>query len=165
MIYFAYGSNMETLQMQTRCPSATVIGIGKMSHYTLAFTRWSHAWKSATADILPERGGEVYGVLYDLSPTHLKKMDQAADYPSSYVRQDVWVVSLDRSQHGAGDSGNHHGPENTALPALTYLAVRQGVFLPSKTYLGKIISGAEQHEFPTAYIAFLKGIPTQEGTS
>lgn len=145
MIYFAYGSNMDAGQMRSRCPRASVIGVGKVSHYGLFFTRWSHSWDSATADILPERNKEVYGVLYDLPQEDLKRMDQFADYPRSYIRQDVGVDF-----------------QGAILPALTYVAMRQGVFLPSKTYLERMIVGAEGYHLPDHYIAFLRAIQTQD---
>jgi gamma-glutamylcyclotransferase len=145
MIYFAYGSNMDQEQMQSRCPGSRVIGIGQLSHYTLAFTRWSRSWNSATADILPEQGKQVYGVLYDLILDDLKRMDKFADYPNSYTRQDVSVEN-----------------EGEKLPALTYVAIRQGLFLPSKAYIGKMIQGAESHKIPERYITVLKSIKTHD---
>lgn len=145
MIYFAYGSNMEPEQMQSRCPNYRVIGIGLLNHYALAFTRWSRSWNSGTVDIVPEKGGKVYGALYDLNPDDLKRMDKFADYPQSYVRQDVMMEC---------------GKE--ILPALTYVAVRQGVFLPSKSYLRKMIQGAEARKLPEKYTSFLKSIQTHD---
>lgn len=143
MIYFAYGSNMDLDQMRSRCPGTKVIGVGQLPHYKIAFTRWSRSWKSGTADILPERGEIVYGALYDLSQDDLKKMDKFADYPNSYIRQDV-VVSCEGEQ----------------LPALTYVARRSGVFFPSQSYIGKMVRGAVFHDIPEAYLAFLKSIRT-----
>ncbi len=143
MIYFAYGSNMDPEQMQSRCPGHRVLGAAKLLHYTLAFTRWSRAWNSGTADILPEQNRYVLGALYALTPDDLKRMDKIADYPNSYIRQDVTV------QHGT-----------VALPAMTYVAVRMGVFLPSKSYLERMIHGAKRLGFDPAYLADLQAIRT-----
>ncbi|MFQ5781251.1 MAG: gamma-glutamylcyclotransferase family protein [Nitrospiria bacterium] len=145
MIYFAYGSNMDVDQMTARCPGSKMIGIAQLSHYTMAFTRWSRSWNSATADILPDFGKTVYGVLYDLTLDDLKKMDRFADYPNSYIRQDILVRN-----------------KQERLPALTYVAIRQGVFLPSRAYIGKMILGAEHHQLPEDYIAFLKSLKTHD---
>lgn len=145
MIYFAYGSNMDLEQMKLRCPGSSVIGIGQLSHYTMAFTRWSRSWKSGTADILPERGAIVHGVLFDLTVEGLKKMDKFADYPNSYLRQDVTVLC---------------GGE--PLPAMTYVARRQGVYLPSKSYLGKMVQGGVQNNLPEEYITYLQSIKTHD---
>jgi len=145
MMYFAYGSNMDFEQMRQRCPSCEVIGNARLSHYAMSFTRWSRSWKSGTADILPEKGELVYGILYKLSPDDLKKMDKVADYPNSYVRQDIAVLC-----------------DEEPLPALTYVARRQGVFSPSRSYLNKMIQGAENHELPEEYVSFLKAIKTHD---
>ena len=145
MIYFAYGSNMDLEQMRGRCPGCQVIGMGQVTHYAMAFTRWSRSWKSGTADILPERGRTVYGVLYDLTFDDLKKMDKFADYPNSYIRQDVSVL--------CGDE---------LLPALTYVARRQGVFFPSRSYIGKMVQGSVRHQLPEAYVTFLKTLKTHD---
>ncbi len=145
MIYFAYGSNMDHEQMQTRCPGHRVIGVGRLLNYALVFTRWSRAWHSGTADILPDRGREICGVLYNLTLEDLKRMDKFADYPNSYVRQDVLIEA-----------------QGETLPALTYVAIRQGVFLPSKSYLGRMIQGAEMNKMPEHYVDFLKSIGTHD---
>jgi len=143
MIYFAYGSNMDKEQMADRCPSSRVIGAARLAHYTLAFTRWSRAWNSATADILPDREKDVYGVLYDLTLDDLKRMDKIADYPHSYIRQDVFVEV---------------GTEQ--IPALTYVAIRQGSFFASKAYRAKMVQGAATYKFPAQYMIFLKSLTT-----
>jgi gamma-glutamylcyclotransferase (GGCT)/AIG2-like uncharacterized protein YtfP len=145
MIYFAYGSNMEPTQMQTRCPEHTIMGTACLTHYTLAFTRWSRSWNSGTADILPEKGKEVWGILYNLTFENLRRVDKFADYPTSYVRQDVMVK---------------HGKE--ILPAFTYIAVRQGIFAPSKAYLNKMVLGATTNKIPEHYVEVLKAIETHD---
>jgi len=143
MIYFAYGSNMDAEQMQLRCPGYRLLGVARLVNYTLAFTRWSRAWNSGTADILPEKGKTVIGALYDLTFDDLKRMDRIADYPNSYLRLDVVVES---------------GGET--FPAMTYVAVRIGVFLPSRPYLDKMIHGAERCQIDATYIANLRALRT-----
>lgn len=150
MIYFAYGSNMDHEQMQSRCPEHRVIGTARLPNYTLVFTRWSRSWNSGTADILPERGKEICGVLYDLTLDDLKRMDKFADYPNSYIRQDVSVEI---------GGATHASP---FLPALTYVAIRQGIFLPSRAYLSKMIEGAEMNKVSERYLGFLKSLRTHD---
>jgi len=145
MIYFAYGSNMEPSQMQTRCPGYTILGPACLAHYTLAFTRWSRSWNSGTADILPEKGKDVWGILYNLTFENLRRVDKFADYPTSYVRQDVMVRQ-----------------NKEILPAFTYIAIRQGIFAPSKAYLNKMILGATESKIPDQYIGLLKTIETHD---
>ena len=145
MIYFAYGSNMESTQMQSRCPGNTPLGTACLSHYTLIFSRWSRSWNSGTADIVPAKGCEVWGMLYNLTCDDLRRVDTFADYPNSYVRQDIPVQC-----------------QGEALPALTYIAVRQGVFAPSKSYRNQMILGATQNNLPESYLTFLRDIETHD---
>ena len=39
MIYFAYGSNLDFVQMRSRCPSAQFVAVAKLPDHQLAFTR------------------------------------------------------------------------------------------------------------------------------
>jgi gamma-glutamylcyclotransferase (GGCT)/AIG2-like uncharacterized protein YtfP len=145
VLYFAYASNMEPTQFQGRCPDHEFRSVAKVDHYRLAFTRWSRSWNSGTADILPSRDGEVYGVLYEVTLEDIKRLDKFTLSPQAYVRADL-IVKTGREK----------------LPALTYFAVREGTFLPSQKYLGQIIKGAENYNLPTGYLELLKSIKTHD---
>lgn len=145
VLYFAYGSNMESRQMKVRCPDHKIRGVAQLANYTLAFTRWSRSWNSGTADILPQRGAIVHGVVYELSLEDLKRLDKFANYPQAYIRQDV-VVEVGGAR----------------LPVLTYIAVRNGVFLPSKKYLDQMTEGACEHSLPEGYVECLRKIKTHD---
>ena len=145
MLYFAYGSNMEKEQMNSRCPHCKFITVARLDHYTLAFTRYSDRWSGGVADLLPSRGKSVHGVLYEISFTDLKLLDQYTGYPHCYLRGDVLLET---------SSGER-------LPAMTYFAVRQGEVKPSRRYLDQILKGARSYHFPKDYIHFLKSIETQ----
>ncbi len=146
VLYFAYGSNMEPSQIKARCPGYRFLGVAKAPHYRLVFTRWSRSWNSGTADILPMRGAEVFGVLYEVSMDNLKNLDKYTVSPRAYVRADL-QIKLGRQQ----------------LPAMTYFAVREGAFLPSRKYLAQIIKGAEAYKLPKKYVAHLMAIQTHDG--
>ena len=62
MRYFAYGSNMDPIQMKSRCPSAKVIGVAKLPHYRLAFPVWSNTRQCAVGSIAPAAGEDVAAV-------------------------------------------------------------------------------------------------------
>ena len=65
--YFAYGSNMNPDQMKSRCPGAEAICPAKLRNYCLA--------ERLYADIDPEEGSNVYGVLYSVPEDEMKDMD------------------------------------------------------------------------------------------
>jgi hypothetical protein len=145
VLYFAYASNMEPSQIQARCPDHRFFSVAKAEHYAIAFTRWSRSWNSGTADILPARGKEVFGVLYEVSLDDVKRLDRFTASPQAYVRSDILVKA---------------GKER--FPAMTYVAVREGVFLPSRKYLDQIVKGAEVFKLPKKYIEHLRTIKTHD---
>jgi cation transport regulator ChaC len=146
MLYFAYGSNMEKAQMQQRCPNHKFFSVARLDHYILTFTRYSDRWEGGVADLLPERGKVVHGVLYDISLVDLKLLDQYTGYPNCYMRGDLILETT---------SGER-------LPAMTYFAVRQGVVKPSRRYMDQVLKGARSYHLPKDYINFLKSIQTQD---
>lgn len=78
VLYFAYGSNMNPRRMAERCPGAVSLGHAVLTHYRLA--------ERLYADIDPEKGGEVHGVLYLISPANLAMLDLYEGYPQVYRR-------------------------------------------------------------------------------
>ena len=78
MLYFAYGMNTNNLEMQYRCPAAHSLG-----HAILV----DHAFRFAVhADVVPERGSMVHGVLWDITPDCLGNLDILEGYPHYYDR-------------------------------------------------------------------------------
>lgn len=76
MLYFAYGSNMECIQIKKRCPSASFVGIAKLSDYRLAFTRRSTKRRCGVADVVPEEGHRVWGVIFKIAEGDIKRLDE-----------------------------------------------------------------------------------------
>ena len=83
IMYFAYGSNMNPERMGKRCPGATVIGVALLRGYRLS--------ERLYADIDPEPGGAVHGVLYAITAEHLKSLDLCEGCPRTYRRMTVDV--------------------------------------------------------------------------
>src|ERR1041384_2857691 len=73
MLYFAYGSNMHWAQMQQRCASARFVAIACLPEHRLAITRKSRRRLCGTADVVPETGSEVWGILYDIDDGDIVK--------------------------------------------------------------------------------------------
>lgn len=83
-IYFAYGSNMNMTQMAERCPGAITLGKAVLSGYKLVERKY--------ADIDVAEGAETEGVLYAISDSHLKTLDQREGYHIGiYDRKPVTV--------------------------------------------------------------------------
>ena len=79
MYYFAYGSNMNWQQMQRRCPSSQFVCVGRLANYRFAIARHSQLRGCGTANIIAEKGSEVWGVVYDVSDRDLILLDRFED--------------------------------------------------------------------------------------
>jgi len=66
--YFAYGSNLNLTQMQTRCPTALPL-------YALAIVDWSLIFRE-TLDIFPSPGNRVVGALYSVTAFDVMALDE-----------------------------------------------------------------------------------------
>jgi len=140
MYYFAYGSNMNWLQMQRRCPSSQFVCVGRLVDYQFGITRHSRLRDCGTANVFPAPGKEVWGVIYDVDEGDLVLLDCFED---GYCRETLLLQS---------DGGQ-------PLPALVYVAEREhNVPLPNAEYKGLLIEGAKHWGVPELYLTTLEAI-------
>ncbi|MDP2920433.1 MAG: gamma-glutamylcyclotransferase family protein [Dehalococcoidia bacterium] len=126
MDYFAYGSNLDKQQMRQRCPDAKPRFSVVLPHYKLAFTGWSREWKGGTATIKPVRGEKVAGAVYDIPEKDLQRLNRYEDYPTTYNRVNVLVLT-DDGQAIKAFTYVKRNPGDESKPSPEYLAViRQG---------------------------------------
>jgi len=90
MLYFAYGSNLNKIQMQGRCPGARPIKTVTLKDYTLTFK--SNRRNNGVATIIPCPGSEVPGALWEITPACLVALDRYEGYPWLYDRYEFDVV-------------------------------------------------------------------------
>lgn len=86
VIVFAYGSNLNDKQMRARCASARVEARARLPNHALAFGGFSHRWGGAVASVIPERGAQVEGLLYRITPPDLRELDRHEGTPFVYER-------------------------------------------------------------------------------
>jgi len=144
MLYFAYGSNMDPVQMSERCPGGAALGAARLDGWRLTFTRDSPAWGGGVGHI--ERAPEdvVWGVLWDLTTEHLNALDEYEGVElGAYVRDRCSVAF-----------------EGRDVETDVYIAVPRGFKKPSHKYLSAMIRGAEAHALPPDYIERLRAITT-----
>jgi gamma-glutamylcyclotransferase (GGCT)/AIG2-like uncharacterized protein YtfP len=142
MYYFAYGSNMSWLQMQTRCPSSQFICVARLVGYQFGITRHSRLRNCGTANVFPVVGQEVWGVVYEVSDLELLTLDGFED---GYQRVIMPV-------HVLGDGAQ-------LLEALIYIAeIESNVPLPNSEYKRLILEGAKHWKLPESYCSMLEKI-------
>jgi gamma-glutamylcyclotransferase len=137
VLYFAYGSNLDRKQMRARCSDATPVGRAMLRGYRLAFAGASRRWDGAgVATLLPARGSNVSGVLYQMSEDSLATLDRIEGHPDFYIRCRVCV---------ADEWSRKRFAQTYCLPA-------QAETVPSTRYLQKIRRAYERLGFCIAVL-------------
>ena len=113
-MYFAYGSNLDLIQMKRRCPSSRLISKGSLSCYRLTFNKFSSGWGGGVADVIQDQGSKVWGLVFEISDTDLERLDRYEGYykdqnslyecwkavintPNGQI-SDVWVYTVVEKQ-------------------------------------------------------------------
>jgi gamma-glutamylcyclotransferase (GGCT)/AIG2-like uncharacterized protein YtfP len=141
MLYFAYRSNMHWGQMQQRCASARFIAVARLREHRLAITRKSRRRLCGTADVVPETGSEVWGILYDIDDGDLTLLD---DFEDGYRREKL-AVRL--------------AADDQSVDAWIYIAEKEACApLPNALYKRLMLEGAKHWGLPENYLAYLEAI-------
>lgn len=144
MLYFAYGSNLDWDQMRGRCPSAKFCAIAVLPDHRLAFTRRSKCRDCGVADVVPAKGHNVWGVVYEISEQDIGSLDKSEGYRPGRAEN-----AYDRREHKVFKSDD----EQSALRVLIYFANQQeNPPLPNQEYKDQILKGARFWQLPRGYI-------------
>src|SRR5262249_49781979 len=155
MLYFAYGSNLDPEQMQSRCPGYSVVGLGALRDYRLAFPLYSNHWQGGVSSIQLAHGGPGWGVLYELTEEHLKTLDGYEEFRGQGDQHNVY----DRDQVSVELTRPDDGSFPRRVRAWTYIARPAKPSPPSRRYLDTILRGARHHRLPEEHIPKLTAVP------
>jgi len=81
MLYFAYGSNLNHVQMERRCKDSIFLKKANLKNFKLTFRS-----KYRAADIETKKNSTVPGALFEISKSDEKKLDIYEDYPILYKK-------------------------------------------------------------------------------
>ena len=81
MLYFAYGSNLNHIQMKRRCKDSIFLKKINLSNFRLTFRS-----KYKAADIETIKNSKVPGALFEISKSDEKKLDVYEDFPILYKK-------------------------------------------------------------------------------
>lgn len=125
MLYFAYGMNTNPVEMARRCPAAKSLGHARLVNHSFRFAQH--------ADVEPQSGSFVEGVLWEITEECLGALDQLEGYPLYYNRVTATVVHQARSYH-----------------ALVYrMQPGQPDSEPTRGYYNLVVEGYRAHGVPT----------------
>ena len=144
LIYFSYGSNMSSLRIRHRIPSAPPASAAKLEQHRLKFHKIGRDG-SAKCDIEYTRQAAdlVYGVAFDLSATEKAILDRHEGLGKGYEQKRVSILL----------------PGGTRLDAVTYYATSiDASLLPYHWYKEHVLRGAREHGLPGDYIASIESV-------
>jgi cation transport regulator ChaC len=155
--YFAYGSNMDKVDLDKWCDKNSVNRVtflsvtpAKLKDHKLSFNYFSTQRNAGAANIMASDGDHVYGLLVDIADSDLKTLRRKEGHPNSYEEIPVEVETRD----GA-----------LVQNVKTYKAVKERELSkhqpPTREYLDLIIKIADKYNFPHSYVDFLKSVETK----
>ena len=133
---FAYGSNMLSVRLRERVPSAVAIGTGRLSRHVL---KWHKRSRDGSGKCDAEATGliddVVWGVLFELNAAEKPALDRAEGLNNGYVERQIEILT-DR------------GP----MSAVAYFAVAiDPSRRPYHWYKSFVVEGAREHGVPHEY--------------
>jgi gamma-glutamylcyclotransferase (GGCT)/AIG2-like uncharacterized protein YtfP len=151
-LVFQYGSNTSTARLNsaTRLQGAArSLGLAQtLEPYELAFTHWSQRDGYAAADLQPDTGRRIYGVLYEI-PEERVFRDRGGDR-----------MTLDRIE---GEGRNYRRTRIQVTLAgeqrrcWTYLVIEPRADIRTVTrYVKHIVDGLREHDAPAEYLCYVK---------
>lgn len=141
-LYFAYGSNLASAEMDLACPGYRFLGPARLDDRRLEFRRRSRRWGGGAADLARAPGESVWGALYELPGGGLEALDAKEGVGFAYRRIEVRV---DR--------------DGATFSAVAYEVERKEPeeVPPTAGYLGALLGGARERGLPDAYVRVLEG--------
>jgi len=149
MLYFAYGSNMDWVQMKGRCPSAKFVCTAELPGHILDFPRKSEKRHCGVADVKESPGYSVWGVVYEIREKDIPTLNacegcQPNRAPDKNAYNPLPITVL------------RDGNQEELLDVILYKAVPKEPGKPSKAYMELIVCGAKFWHLPDDYIQELE---------
>lgn len=151
MLYFAYASNLDPELMRSHGPGHRVVGLAVMRDHRLAFPRFSEEWGGGLAGPQLAHGGEVWGIVYDLTDDDLRALDEKEGFRAAGDQHNV----CDRETANVDLVRPDDGSIPRRLRVLVYVPRTSNPSPPSRRYLETILRGAKHHRLPEEYVVRL----------
>jgi cation transport regulator ChaC len=144
--YFGYGSNMcRAIFLGRRAMQPLATCCGRLDGHRLAFDLAIGDGERGVANLVVDANAHTWGVLYQLPPAELDRLDRTEGVPHGvYDRVPVTVVVTDEA----------------TIAAVTYRSRhRRPGRKPSPRYMGLLLDGAREQALPDDYVRFLRAFP------
>lgn len=122
--YLAYGSNLNTKQMKSRCPTAIAIGTGTIKDYRLLF-KGSKTGSYLTIE--QAKGFEVPVAVWKVEENDERSLDIYEGYPSFYYKKEIDIdfvtIKSKKQRHEKAFVYIMHEERKLGIPSQYYLGV------------------------------------------
>lgn len=147
MFYFAYGSNLDLMQMQLKCPDAQFVSTARLDGYRVCFPRRSFVRDCAIISIEPDAAESVWGALYEIEDRDVKRLDEREGYSA---RREAGRNARNRVTVRVETS------DERTVTAEAYVAVASdNPGLPSPQYIGYLVASAAECGLPKSHLVKL----------
>ena len=142
MLYFSYGSFMDSETLRKHAPSARFITRAVLPNYEVQFNFLSKTYSGGVTGVEPAPGKVARGVVYEVSNEDLQHLDTIEGVPQGiYYRQRILVVD---------EAGK-------ILEVETYRTTDpKGPFKTTRRYLGLMLEGAKENGLDPGYVRELE---------
>jgi hypothetical protein len=142
--YFAFGANMSSVVLRRRGIEVLSREPARLRGYRLVFDLAGIPWvEPAFGSIVPDPEHDVYGILYQLTPEQLNRVD-------SYEGSNYSVIEVEVEGKRSGTKRSRAYQTKRPTPGLR----------PSRRYLRVLCEGARENELPPSYIRELDAHPS-----
>ena len=121
MLYFAYGSNLNHHQMNTRCSGAKYIKKYTLNGYKLCFSHKTNHSIYGHANIIKDKKSKVYGAIWNIKKKDEKELDWYEGVDYNYYQKEYFTLK--------------------GKKVLVYIQKKYYLQKPNSTYLHTIIQG------------------------
>jgi len=146
MLYFAYGSNMSSIRLRQRTPSAEFIAVANLVAHQLRFHKLGGDG-SAKCDAF-HSGNPVHrviGAVFDVARDEIRSLDEVEGLGRGYAKKNVLLAT---DTHGT-------------MEAFTYYAtITRATLAPFHWYKEHVLRGCIEHALPPHYVAPIHRIPS-----
>lgn len=142
MLYFSYGSFLDSETLKKHCPSAKFVSRAILPNFEAQFNYMSKTYNAGVTGVEFAPGRIARGVVYEIPLKEMERLDVVEAVPQGfYYRQTVVVID----------------EKGKLLRAETYRTTNPGgPFKSSRRYVGLMLKGAREHEMDSEYIKSLE---------
>ena len=133
--YFAYGSNLNMKQMQSRCPKSKMIGKSKLDGYRLLFRK--HSNRSDGVLTIEKADGKAVPIgIFQISSSDEKALDKCEGV-ATYCYGKEYIECCFNGETKKG---------------LVYIMLNPSKAVPSPAYYERVKQGYKDFEFDICYL-------------